>query len=168
MCNEIWVRFHGCDHREYYHTWLCPIARGLHPRDDRPLDKTTFLPSPPPLALAGCKIKKATKPMKGICEECRRNELRKAKPGEGTTPPPRSVSNTSNVSTSRRQPFPERRSDETPTEFLYPDLGTTAAGNTYTDGDTKREKDKPEPGHQETLSSAGRAHGQLRLGLIGL
>ncbi|KAI2641998.1 hypothetical protein GGS21DRAFT_500732 [Xylaria nigripes] len=64
-----------CQHQEYQHTFLCHIAKRSNPGDDNLLKETVFLPATRPNmppGFLGCKVVRATRPVSGKCQPCRR------------------------------------------------------------------------------------------------
>ncbi|KAI1260852.1 hypothetical protein F5Y18DRAFT_243802 [Xylariaceae sp. FL1019] len=84
MCTEVYMCFDDpcCSHREYQNTFPCHIVRRCHPTDDQLLREPVFLPQPPPRmppGFKGCKMRRASRPVKGKCRECRRAEYQAMK-----------------------------------------------------------------------------------------
>ncbi|KAI0145295.1 hypothetical protein GGR57DRAFT_480814 [Xylariaceae sp. FL1272] len=84
MCTEVYMSFDdpSCSHKQYQNTFPCHIVRRCHPSDDQLLREPVFLPQPPPNippGFLGCKMLRATRPVKGKCLECRRAEYQATK-----------------------------------------------------------------------------------------
>ncbi|CAJ2510701.1 Uu.00g063260.m01.CDS01 [Anthostomella pinea] len=106
MCTEVWTRFldSDCNHRQYQNTFACHIVRRCGPSDDQLLTEPVFLPAKPPKippGFLGCKLRVATKPEKGKCRECLKNELRAKRGIPATEATPPSTSSSSDVSTTQ-------------------------------------------------------------------